>query len=76
MAKADAVGRTNAAIVQENQSHTEGNTMTNGQRRAAPGATEAPLPNPGSVASAAEQQYNDVFQLATDAINAAKALQD
>lgn len=74
VAKDNAVGRTNAAIVAENHMVTDGSTLTNGQRRAPAGSTEPPLPDPGDVSRAAETQYDDVADLATADLEAANLL--
>lgn len=68
VAKDDAVTRTNAAIVAENNSTTEGSSLTNAQRRAPAGSAEPPLPAPGDVAQAAESQYDNVVNLVEQAL--------
>jgi hypothetical protein len=74
VAKENAVTRTNAAIIAENQMHTEGSMLTNGQRRAPQGSSEPPLPAASAVSSAAETQFDDVVDLATADLEAANLL--
>jgi len=73
-AKNDAVARTDAAIATENSSHTDGNPLTNGQRRAAPGSSEPPLPTASDVAQAANTQFDNIIDLARQEVEAANAL--
>jgi hypothetical protein len=68
VAKDDAVTRTNAAIIAENASQTEGSPLTNAQRRAPAGSAEPPLPAPADVAQAAEAQYDNVVDLVREAL--------
>ena len=72
--KDDAVTRTNAAIVAENGMVTDASPLTNGQRRAPTGSTEPPLPQPDEVSTAANTQFDDVVDLATADLEAAKLL--
>lgn len=76
VAMADAVTRTNAAVTAENSSYTDGNPLTNGQRRAAPGTSEPPLPPPGDIAQAANTQYDNVVDLVQQAVDSMNALRD
>ncbi|HEY5879827.1 MAG TPA: hypothetical protein VIU11_13025 [Nakamurella sp.] len=69
VAKENAVGRTNAAIARENSMTSEGNPLTHGQRRAAPGSSEPPSPTPTQVASAADRQYDNVVELVHQALS-------
>jgi hypothetical protein len=70
-AEADAIARTNAAIIEENRSREGGNPRTNGERRSPPGTSEPPLPSSGDVASAASTQYDDIVSLVTEALEKA-----
>lgn len=66
--KQDSTNRTVEAIRDENQSRTEDQQLTNGQRRALPGATEPSLPGSDLVAAAAGQQYEDIIGLITQSV--------
>jgi hypothetical protein len=74
IARDNAVERTNAAILAENQMYTEGSTQTNGERRGSAGTPEPPIPYPDQVDEAAARQFNDIIELAAQEIEAANIL--
>jgi hypothetical protein len=73
-ARDNAVERTNAAIVAENQMIMAGSAYTNGQRRGSLATPEEPRPYPEQVDAAAARQFNDIIELAAQEIEAANIL--
>lgn len=69
--RADAVGRTVEAVAAENEAVEAGYELSNGERRAVPPDREPPLPPAEDIEQASQTQYDDIINLATEAVERA-----
>ena len=69
VAKDNAIGRTNTAITNEAQSHTEGFPKTNAERRGPAGSPEPTTPASAQVTTAATTQYDNVVGLLNNVLD-------